>query len=171
MYRERVFRCRLRVAMTKQTNSFVPAMCVTVMFSIITLQAQKPVRKPATLTLTLTGLSTFSGTLTGTCEFDPAEHRITVDGRGPGATIRAYVDYPSKTPFKVAIEGIGGGKDKTVARVNTVINNDNCVAGSGSGALDEATGASGHLKAQEFIKAGESMKAQNLVADLSWKCQ
>lgn len=96
---------------------------------------------------------------------------ITVDGRGSGATIRAYVDYPSKTPFKVAIEGIGGGKDKTVARVNTVIDNSNYVAAAGSGALDDAAGASGRLKAEGFIKAGVSMQAQNLVADLSWKCQ
>lgn len=149
----------------KHTSPFLAAICLPAIFGVITFQAQKPLRKPATLTLTR--VSTFSGTLTGTCEFEPAEHRITVDGRGTGATIRAYVDYPSKTPFKVAIEGLGGGKDKTVARVNTVIDNANYVAGAGSGALDDATGASRHLKAAEFIKAGESMKAQNLSADLS----
>jgi hypothetical protein len=157
--------------MAKHTSRFVAAICVAVTLPVSALKAQKPVRKPATLTLKLTGLSTFSGQLTGTCEFDPAEHRITVDGRGSGATIRAYVDYPSKTSFKVAIEGIGGGKDKTVARVNTVIDNANYVAAAGAGALDDAAGASGRLKAEGFIKAGVSMQAQNLVADLSWKCQ
>ena len=38
-------------------------------------------------------------------------------------------------------------------------------------ALDDAAGASGHLKADGFIKAGVSMQPQKLTADLAWKCQ
>ena len=157
--------------MTRPTASLVSVSCIVVMFTGIAL-AQKPARKPAEVTLTLTGLSTFNGALKGSCEFDPAEHRVSIDARGTDVSIRAYVDYPSKAPFKVSMEGLGGGKDKTVARVNSLmIKSDNYVAGAGSGALDDVTGASGHLKAEGFIKAGASMQAQNLTATLTWKCQ
>lgn len=136
------------------------------------LAAQKPTRKPADVTLTLTGLSTFTGSIKGSCEFDPVEHRMSIDARGTDISIRAYVDYPSKAPFKVAMEGLGGGKDKTVARVSSLmIKSDNYVAGAGSGALDDAAGSSGQIKAEGFIKAGASMQTQNLTATIAWKCQ
>ena len=157
--------------MTRHTVSILCGSCIVVMFAGVAA-AQKPTRKPAEVTLALTGLSTFDGARKGSCEFDSAEHRVSIDARGTDVSIRAYVDYPSKTPFKVAMEGLGGGKDKTVARVNSLmIKSDNYVAGAGSGALDDVTGASGHLKAEGFIKAGASMQAQNLTAAITWKCQ
>jgi len=117
-------------------------------------------------------LSTFNGPLKGTCEMDPAENRVTVEGRGPDDLyLRLSVDYPSKAPFKVMLEGLGGGKGQIVGRVSTLtINRDNYVAAAGSGALDDATGASGRMRAEGFIKAGATMQAQNLVATIAWKC-
>jgi len=140
---------------------------------LASVAGQKPVRKPAeSLTLALTGLSTFNGPLKGTCEMDPAENRVTVEGRGPDDLyLRLSVDYPSKAPFKVMLEGLGGGKGQIVGRVSTLtINRDNYVAAAGSGALDDATGASGRMRAEGFIKAGATMQAQNLVATIAWKC-
>ena len=125
------------------------------------------------MTLALTGLSTFSGPLKGSCEMDAAEHRISVEGHGPDDLfIRLYVDYPSKTPFKVMMEGLGGGNGQIVGRVNSlVVNKNNYVAGAGSGALDDAAGASGRMRAEGFIRAGGTMQAQNLAANITWKCQ
>jgi predicted membrane metal-binding protein len=156
----------------RRSNKWIAAaICVGITFAVVTTHAQKPVRKPAAITLSMTGDSTFKGQLKGTCEFDPADNRVSIDGVDPAIAVHAFVDYPSNTPFKVAIEGIGGGKGKTVARVTTVVNNYNYVATSGAGALDDAAGASGHLKADGFIKAGVSMQPQKLTADLAWKCQ
>ena len=148
--------------------------CFVVMLAAITIHAQKyqkPVRKPGMVTVAMTGDSTFKGQFKVMCEFDKENNRISVDGVDPAIAVHAFVDYPSTTPFKVAIDGIGGGKGKTVGRVTTTVNNYNYVATSGSGALDDAAGASGHLKADGFIKAGVSMQIQKLTADLSWKCQ
>lgn len=132
-----------------------------------------PPRKPAQVTLTLTGLSTFNGPLKGTCEIDPVEHRVTVEGTGANDLfMRLYVDYPSKAPFKVMMEGLGGGKGQIVGRVNSlVINKSNYVASAGSGALDDGAGTGGHMRAEGFIKAGGTMQIQNLTANITWKCQ
>ena len=134
---------------------------------------QLPPRKPAEVTVTLTGLSTFNGALKGTCEIDPVEHRVTVEGKGPNDLfIRLHVDYPSKAAFKVMMEGLGGGKGHIVGRVSTlVIDRNNYVASAGAGALDDATGATGHMRAEGFIKAGGTMQTQNLTANITWRCQ
>lgn len=158
--------------MTRHFASFLLLPCIAVMLAGANLSAQKPTRKPADVTLTLTGLSTFNGSIKGTCEFDPVEHRVLIDARGTDISVRAFVDYPSTTPFKVAMEGLGGGKDKTVGRVSALmIKSDVYVAGAGSGALDDAAGVSGHIKAEGFIRAGVSMQTQNLTANIAWKCQ
>jgi hypothetical protein len=159
--------------MTIRTRWAGPAGMVLVLAAAVPAAGQKPVRKPAEMTLALTGLSTFTGPLKGSCEIDAAEHRVTVEGRGPDDLfVRLYVDYPSKATFKVMMEGLGGGSGQIVGRVNSLmINSNNYVAGAGSGALDDAAGASGRMRAEGFIKAGGTMQAQNLTANITWKCQ
>ena len=66
---------------------------------------------------------------------------------------------------------LGGGWGNIVARVNSLlITTDNSVAGAGTGALDDAAGTSGRMRAEGFIKAGATMQAQNLTANITWKC-
>lgn len=87
---------------------------VLTLCAVLASAGQTPPRKPAQVTLTLTGLSTFNGPLKGTREIDPVGHRITVEGRGPDDLfIRLNVGYPSKAPFKVMLEGLGGARDRS----------------------------------------------------------
>ena len=160
--------------MPSTTTPLVTTACLALtLFAVRAAAFQMPPRKPAQVTLTLTGLSTFKGPLKGSCEIDASEHRITVEGLGPDDLfIRLYVAEPSKAPFKVMMEGIGGGKGQIVGRVNSlVINKSNYVASAGSGTLDDAAGTSGHMRAEGFIKAGGTMQTQNPTADVTWKCQ
>ena len=126
--------------MTIRTRWVGPAGMVLVLAAAVPRPAEAG-RKPAEMTLALTGLSTFH------------------QARRLRRRRRSGDDG-----------GLGGGSGQIVGRVSSLMIDKNNYGRRRSGA-PACRRHGGRMRAEGFIKAGATMQAQNLTANVTWKCR
>jgi hypothetical protein len=122
--------------------------------------------------VTISGASTFKGTLKGNCEINNNEHSVTIDAAsGSTVFLRFFVQQVAQAPFTIVMEGLTPPKTAAYGRFNELkVGQDRYVATSGKGTLDDAAGRAGRFVANEFIRAAvASVQAPVLRAEISWK--